>query len=58
MKAIHLETDFQIDLFFFIQILPERVNEILEEARERILALEAERDNLQKHLDEKQQVKL
>ncbi|XP_071514163.1 protein fantom-like isoform X2 [Panulirus ornatus] len=35
--------------------LPERVNEILEEARERILALEAERENLQKQLNDKLQ---
>ncbi|KAK8746681.1 hypothetical protein OTU49_017133 [Cherax quadricarinatus] len=36
-------------------VLPERVREILEEARKRILALEAERDELQEHLIEKQQ---
>ncbi|KAK4301870.1 hypothetical protein Pmani_026022 [Petrolisthes manimaculis] len=37
------------------EVLPGRVREILEEARERIFALEAERDDLQEQLNEKQQ---
>ncbi|XP_050723275.1 protein fantom-like isoform X2 [Eriocheir sinensis] len=37
------------------QLMPERVREILEEARERIVALEAERDDLQDQLTERQQ---
>ncbi|KAK7021976.1 hypothetical protein SK128_006310, partial [Halocaridina rubra] len=37
------------------QMVPARVREILEEARERILALEAERNDLQEHISELQQ---
>ncbi|MPC14131.1 Cytochrome c oxidase assembly protein COX15 [Portunus trituberculatus] len=37
------------------QLMPERIREILEEARERIVALESERDDLQDQLTERQQ---
>ncbi|XP_063876362.1 protein fantom-like isoform X3 [Scylla paramamosain] len=37
------------------QLMPERIREILEEARERIVALESERDDLQEQLTERQQ---
>lgn len=37
--------------------MPERIREILEEARERIMALESERDDLQDQLTERQQVR-
>lgn len=38
-------------------MLPEKVRSILEEAREKILELENERDELQEHLSEAQQVR-
>ena len=37
--------------------MPERIREVLEEARERIMALESERDDLQDQLTERQQVR-
>ncbi|XP_037782449.1 protein fantom-like [Penaeus monodon] len=37
------------------EVLPEKVRSILEEAREKILELESERDELQEHLSEAQQ---
>ncbi|XP_047474176.1 protein fantom-like [Penaeus chinensis] len=37
------------------EVLPEKVRAILEEAREKILELESERDELQEHLSESQQ---